>query len=247
MAKFLDLNSDRCLILNSREALHMPFQFKDWTNIQLCLAVDWVNPVYENLADPRTSAEISTESRQVISNKDRLYIGLKDDSVLFPGSSNASFIGASVNVGSNSTITNPGSSTPNNISISNLAKTVILPNQTITQANNENLIYLVYGNPANYSFIFLEFLVLNKGLSNQQIRIGKYETQALANWFTYAEGSPTREKIDNLRTNSVFNGYHTFDFNVGGVPVKLPNSIFAYAPWTNKKMRIYSLAVINLD
>lgn len=246
MAKFLDVNSDRCLILDPREALMMPFRFKDWDNLQLCFAVDWVNSNYESFSHPFSSPELTDETRVVNNAKDRFYVGLKSYNEKFPGVQDSSFIGLSTTEGYNSVYDNDGTGSPRNLEIEKLSKSAILSNSNIFQTDMEDLIYATYSSSFYYCFIFLEFKVLNKGKSNQQIQVAKYYTN-LSGTRNDGNGTPDRTKIDDLRSTATFGGFDALDYNAAGLPISLPNSIFIYSPWVNKKMRIYTLALINLN
>jgi len=246
MAKFLDINADRTLILEPREALQMPFKFKDWTRLQVGVAFDFVNSSYESYPDPINSTQISTETLNVTTPKDKLYFGIKDDSQVFPGFSNSVFAGYST-IGSQSYFTNSGVGTPRYLEIRNFGKVVSLPNTSVTEILGEIVRYATYGSSFYYGFILLDFNILNKGKSNQQIQISIYESSSSSEIPIQANDPPTYAKLKSMQSTFGLVGYDTFDLNLNSLPVKIPNSIFVYSPFLNKKLRIYSVLLTKLS
>lgn len=239
---------DRTLILQTREALVYPMPYEDWNTMRIgFLHSSTSDSTDDNIPYPRST----TFSMNVIDNiRDRFYFGLKDNDSNFPAQNQTPFIGQ-FNSGSQTQYFLDGTSTA-------------CPVMGLGYTQPDSLQYSEYGtihkngafecvsgprfdmgnkcdtnNVTNYGvFYIMNFTVLNKGLSNQQINIKTSTTEAVAKM--------TDVQIKNLMVGASFTDRGTYNYNLAGTPYKLPTSIFMYQPMSMWRLRVHQIAAIKI-
>jgi hypothetical protein len=239
MAKIYQKNvSDKTLILGPRESFNRQIiTGSAWSEVRIGIFASLVSDSNDN----GKAGGQSVSSQNVLSN--RIFIGLKDSSSLFPGSADTLFLGA---MSSGSTTTD-------------LHGTYNYPPYPIGFSSNERKFYAhgYYGSTpkigANTTFNFdfpgdgqisgdsqyqgimiVSLAVHNIGAANQQVVIsaghsGVAETPYDAsNMFLYL----SKNKGPTWTTLG------TVNWNDGATAYPLPDSLFIYSPFVNARLRM---------
>jgi hypothetical protein len=98
--------------------------------------------------------------------------------------------------------------------------------------------------PTGYAyFLNMMFTISNKGSSNQQITIGKSNTEGSVTVY----GNTSDQSLKNAMFSNAIEDSDTRDWNLSGIPYKIPNAVFSYFPYTSLQLRIHNLAVIKVQ
>jgi len=234
---------DNTLILGVREALKYNFFFKDWTRVRLGVFISYTSIGAPNASFTPTVDQYAVD---IVTDRDLYYIGLKDSSNNFPRENKSRFmgllsdnteneswsfreIGASDNAGLDSQRGDGGVVKSNGT----YDTAGFVPNVTIVDIDKTD-------DTTEYcGFIGLEFTILNKNQSNQQVKI----QQKIFFGESDTSSSAMRDNLFSNFTNLV----HTADWNVSGIPEKLPDSVFIYFPANGERARIHSVGLFKFE
>ncbi len=228
-----------CVIANPRQAVIYPFDVGDWTKIKIGMALSFTQAV-----NPNADLENQTKNITASNARDRIYYGVKPYSLNFPEENNEPFVGYRT-YGSNSFITFP----PMFLDHRNEHGTIGYvgmhhPNGSVEGKAYDPGLNQAYGLSPSASFdelsgygaiIVMQLQILNKGQNNQKIHVRESRTG-----FT----TTSQATIKSLMSTMNLSVQGTFNYNQSGTPYDLPNSFFIYLPFTDLRLRVFSLGVI---
>lgn len=228
--------TDKTLILDSREAFLYPFQFTDWSTIRFAFYFHLTTLGDDN------SAMINAEEFLTVNNyEDRVYFGLKNNNTSFPTTLGASFIGLMTAPGAIARLdVSSGSAT--NI-LQTLSTSGVKPNANVESYGSDTIFLTPEGNADDQTAyacaLIMNYTVINKGLSSQQIEM-KIQNRA---GLSFTNQAQFLNDAGNFNPNATFT--NTYSWNSGGLPLQLPNAIFLYSPFINYRLKIFSVGMLD--
>lgn len=228
-AKPIATGTDKCLILDPREAIIYPFNIGDWTEARLGFFVSMCHTIGDNTNAVNESVNADNPSNAWA-------IGLKNNDTNLPISSGAKFWGIC-----------PSTVTSINVSATNASgahRTIVADGSTIigTSASFHGNMYLNPGATLTSGFAYflgLKFNITNKGLATQTVGM-QYDSKAT----TYSDTSISalRARLVGFAPDSA-SGSSGLAWNTGTEAKAIPDTIFMRFPFANNRIRIHSLLI----
>lgn len=240
---------DRTLILDPRQAMVYPFPYEDWTILNMGMLISATSAIEDN-AYLNWSANFKY-SVNTQTPRDRIYIGLKGNNPDFPGENGENFMGILATSGANDIrrvsngFSNASMAFENNTSPEVIDVGVVHNNGGFSSSSINYMkipcAECMSGSGNYSSFHALHFTINNKGESGQSVTI-KYCTTMEDN----AGGIPkkTDNELKNMMAAGPYTTIGTFPWNNSGGPYDIPDAIFMYIPWSQVRLRIHNVGVI---
>jgi len=213
---------DKCVVLDSREALVYPFDVGYWEQLRVSVAASIVNATGFN--ERGTDENIGT----AWSDKDMFAFGIKDGSDNFPYYEGGAFAGVCMVNGTNSNIDTFGIYTSRSILISGgsaLSNSALPSNRLRLAIRNE------VANTTSYAQDF--HLKIE--------RTGSYYYNTTLDANSNNGGATTDVSTQYLRTRSRSANYSNKVF--GQLPATGMDNFFIYLPFFNDRLRIHNVVV----
>lgn len=235
--------SDLTVIFGAREQLASQFDFgTDWTEIRIGMFWGLV-ALNDNNAAP------STEDVAISSVLDRIFFGIKDNSQNCPGVAGSLYIGLSNRSTNHSYVSTANGSMADTFNGRNMGVIGYKDTTPITGASTDVSGLSGVSDPSPTSgyaaFTGVKFVLLNRGLSNQQIKVSAACSP------TGSPVSGTDYSAANLRTYlSAFAGGSaevTLDWNDGATAYAIPDSWFLRNPFFNARVRVSCMNAIKVS
>lgn len=258
MAKIFDktssvLGTDKTLLLDQREALVYPIPHDDWEILYVGFFISVTNGTQDNalLIPPSSSIQYVTN---VLSPKDRIYVGMKPVSNKFPGEGEP-YIGATqvdeVSYAWFDTGVTERSRLFSNDSQTRFGNGVIHSNNSKSYDLSSNCFYLpgvtyMNGSTGYALFVGYKFTINNKGTSGQTITIGNYRNVLAEDNEVPGTADTSDQKLKELLLDVNYSFGNPQPFHSSGVPYASPNALFAYLPFAGLRLRIHNMGVIKV-
>lgn len=260
---------DTVLILDQREPFIQPIGFSDWNYIIASFRLS-STPSNQNNGILGEYDEFDIMGNSNNDPRKDFFFGLKYATPYFPKENNENFIGlSSVHDGARTiqNISDPtGSAYRRFVVISRFGRSEMPPSTML--ANNSiqkqtlglSDFYLHFTVKTGYQtanipcFVSLHFIVHNKGLSNQFITMKEYISSA-GFLRSYTNDNNSLQLINNdaiksleaETASSLSDVNKNFDWSISGLPLKLPNALFFYNPFTQWKLKVHQWSVTRIS
>jgi len=249
-AKPIASGFDNTLILESREALVIPFDFSGgYTVARLTAIASMTSGTLDN-AGLNNNVDYNLSVNGL--SRNRVYFGFMDRDG-FPGESGCVFIGTATSSGTPTASVRTGSvggvrTRWGGTSSSNMGLTLINPTGGCEEATNQKWNYEMsigqyHSGSGNYASVMgVEIGFTNIGLSNQTCNGYSFTAQDLGPVTGY-----------NDLFTATFGGFgisygtiQTIGYTHSGVPLTIPKYAIIYNPFTEYKLRIHSVGVFKV-
>jgi hypothetical protein len=232
--KTIASGTDKCLILDPREALLYPFNIGTWTEARLGFLISVTSAASDNSADAQSISSVIMDSAA-----NHFAFGIKDSSETLPRLAGSQFWGASsiINGTTLSTSGNPYTGANLGVIATNGAS-VSVPSATMGASN-----YLLAqggGTTLFCQLLALKMQITDLGGATQSVSISG------ANPST-AQSVPSIVNMRALLAGTSFSSGTSAITNLAwhdnGVPRPIPNTIFARMPFGNGRLRIHAIVI----
>lgn len=234
--------NDKCLVLEPRDHLMIPFDEGNWNQIDLVIAAAIVDPINFNETG-------SNETIDSTINSNKYFFGLKNSSNLnLPRTSGSSFIGVSAPSSVTSRV-QPEGSARQAITDTGAGLEYIYPGWSYdTDVNLGGIfsftMYLGKGTDVNTNddycaVLGIRYTISNRGTATQQIDISVTNTGL-------ETGAPTINNINSIMNSaakSVASPQPPNFVDGSSVPYDIPDALYLRWPYYNNALRISSLGI----
>lgn len=256
-----DRAGERLVIMDVREALVQPTDAAEWTDLRVGFML--------SITSASANDNISNLSANIVQGgglpmTDRFFVGLKDSSDVWPGHVNTQFIGFTnwkgdaqvpvpdVTKGDSKLVTSDGGigtvnanfwrPTNGDESFSNFQ----VSDGVVSRAHSSNgsQLHLVQNNAAVYATCIVFRLTRPDTRSNARqitVQVAKLRGGLASSDIEYT-ANPSKIELQNQMAN-----FPTTVQQFGPVSMsEVPDTLFAYAPWTNSRLRIHAAGVYSV-
>jgi hypothetical protein len=241
-SKSTTVGNEKCLILNYRKALKLPFKIQDWNRIKVALVWSYTASGGNDNLDGYGSVSITSNTPQ-----DHMYFGLKKYSEEFPRTGGQEYLVGVASHGASSSIYLPISQFDGRNPHGELVTLGVHHSDGTTEGEQHTTDNPSFGlmSPAGFDdasgfagIVCLDLTLINKGLSNQQINF-KYRQTTLTD--------TSKANVESIVNSGTYTNVGDLNFNLNGVPYDLPNCFFMYLPFGNLRLRVFALDVFRVS
>ena len=229
--KSTTLGDERCIILNPREGLIYPLQFKDWRRVKVAMYFS----IVPNLGNDNQSATgLTAEAINIYDVRDRFLLGLKStNNLAMPGEDGEYFWGL-MSGPTNSEVT------PNSSRLTNIGPGSIYPNSSNLIQNVNPSVAMNGSATSNFgSYLGVEMNLYGVTTSNVTIKPGDVPLEFLYRTTSSSITNVSKEALRLDTLGSAFSMVATKDMAPEGSA--RPQALFLYWPFFNYKLRVHSI------
>lgn len=233
---------DRAFILDPREFFTRQLDFEDWTELRMGM---FFSLVKSGVGNENVIAE--QESVTNITNEDIITIGLKNsDNDNLPGFSGALFLGVTNHYDGVSELTRDfaftnvcwAASQSGFLTVAGRYDTTLIGATPSEAVNNLECGITVANSTAYCGFFAIKFVILNRGLSTQSVKMSTAKLGAVSG----ADYTPSA--LRTLINNSTYGTERTIAWNDGAAARVIPDSFWIRLPFYNNRLRLSCIRAI---
>ncbi len=229
------LGNEKSIILDTREGLIYPLQFKNWNRVKVAM---YYSLVPNSGDDNQSIVGGATETLQIHDVRDRFFLGLKStQSVAMPGEDGEYFWG---NFGGTTT----NDVTPTSSRMSNIGPGTIYPTSTRQiQGNIQSLTPNASVTSSFGSYMGVEMNLNTTQPANETFKPGDVPIE-----FLYRVNTAiTNVSKEALRSETLTNSFSTISAKDAVNGSSRPQALFVYWPFLNYRIRIHSIGAFQVS
>jgi hypothetical protein len=253
----VSVSGHKCLILDPKESLIYPFDFGEWEEIRVGVALSVTN--ISGFNQPLQDESILNIYQEDYTNN--FYLGIKSNNESYPNINSCSYIGIGPRVTYSGEVTdlyarNLGFGCLLGYYSSDLPSVYswIMPSGAtgynyLNNINGGNLylppVFNQTGTDTYFCNLFgMNIKIKDKGTSNQSFSFSIYQTYALEDFFPFPSLANMRSTLTTATMgNNIVTGYFTSTYNNTGVPAPIPDAFYISNPFNLNRLRIHNILI----